>query len=264
MKSKFLNSIIILGSTVISVFSLAIGYKYVLAVPSSYQYSCPAELLQGTMLEANCLTTDGKSQPFTTLILKGIHVNSSGKLTQNALSGTSTFLNKCYTFSPYLYITKGIIKAKCHNSSPSPTYKNTSIRLEEITNHNGRLTYEWDRIIDQTAYKIMKHSFSKHIAEFSLPNTQKSKGTMSAIAKDIMAACVPGSSLYGHTSGILHSECKDLTNGRKIYWGEVDLSHYIWFSRSKKGTVVIVNGINDNNSTIFVPTRGKNYYDTEN
>ncbi|MEH1917727.1 CVNH domain-containing protein [Nostoc sp.] len=183
MKSKFLNSIIILGSTVISVFSLAIGYKYVLAVPSSYQYSCPTELLQGTMLEANCLTTDGKSQPFTTLILKGIHVNSSGQLTQNALSGTSTFLNECYSFSPYLYITMGIIKAKCKNLSH--TYKNTSIRLEEITNHNGKLTYEWDRIIDQTAFKITTHAFYNHYAEFSLPKNNNSKAIMSVIAKDV-------------------------------------------------------------------------------
>ena len=54
---------------------------------------------------------------------------------------------------------------------------------------------------------------------------------------------------------------KNVSNGRRAYWKRINPSNYIPGNSRSQGTIVIVNPLDRDRGTMFVPSRGKAYYD---
>lgn len=246
MKPKFLNLTSLLGSAVISLLSLTTTYDYAKAGSSSYPKKCSNEriFLRGnaTKLSAVCKQVNGI--PIASEIdLLGI-TNKNGRLIQNPLVITTSFFTTCNS----IMVLGGVLSAYCKNSNG--TYKPNAIALQEISNYNGHLQYEFNKVINETADKIGKgHAYVKHGNEFDTDSHSPTKGTMSAIAEDILNyhAMNAQSKLYGQ--------------GKRAYWGFINPSHYLPGNSKYKGTVVIIDPANSDMGTMFVPLNGKAYYD---
>ncbi|MHC5771724.1 MAG: CVNH domain-containing protein [Nostoc sp.] len=248
MRRKFLNLTSILGSVVISVLSLSIAYKYAQAGSSSYPKTCWNErifyirLTKTTKLSAVC--RNKKGLPFASeIVLRGIN-NKDGKLIQNPLVKTTSFFPSCTAIN----VQYGLLSASCRNTNGT-RYKNNAIQLEEISNHDGQLTYEINKIIDETADKIGHgHAYPKHSNEFATYSHNPTQGVMTKIAKDIL------------NSNATNAQSKPFGEGKRAFWGVISPSHYLPGTSSKKGTLVIVDPDNSDAGTMFVPSGGLGYY----
>ncbi|MBD2524724.1 CVNH domain-containing protein [Nostoc sp. FACHB-133] len=247
MRRKFLNLTSILGSVVISILSLTIAYKYAQAGSSSYPKTCRNERIfyingtNTTKLSAVCINVKGL--PFTSEIdLLGI-TNKNGKLIQNPLVGTTSFFTTCTAIN----VTYGVLSAYCKNLNGK--YLSNAIRLEEISNYDGHLHYEINKVIDETASKIGHgHAYPKHGNEFATLSSSPTQGVMTKIAKDIL------------NSKAKNAQSKPFGQGKRAFWGVISPSHYLPGTSSNKGTVVIVDPANPDTGTMFVPSNGLQYY----
>jgi hypothetical protein len=188
-------------------------------------------------ISANCRVSSGWFSKWNSQIpIRGIHI-VNGALRQNLVTGPSTFQNSCRNIS----IQGDRLTATCPNYSRKGLlwgYKSrtSTITLAEITNSNGSLHYEDDKIINDTANAIVAHAYAKHKGEFGNPNKAKFKAMIVDIIKN------PAES---KTVDRIKDEQKDIV---AVYW--------------KNGTIVIAqSGSLLNRSTAFKPTKGKAYYD---
>ena len=249
LKIKFWNLTSILSITVISLLSPITAFKFAQAGPSSYQRTCHSEKIYTayniTYLEADCKNVNGvsiKSQ----LKLLGIN-NKDGKLIQNPLVGATSFFPTCTAINVF----NGNLSAYCLKINRQ--YYGNNISLEEITNHNGYLAYEWNKIIQETANKIgYGHAYYSHANEFKSSTHSPSQGTMSKIAEDILS---------NNRNKVLNGDFKTLGQGRAAYWGEIKPSSYLGGYSSYKGTIVIIDPSTGDMGTMFIPLRGKTYFD---
>lgn len=240
MKLKFLSLTSFFGIAVVSVLSLATTNEFVQALSNSYYQSCDAEQIGEDYLKAHCRTKGGGFER-ASIKLRGIH-NIDGRLVQNILRADSSFQDSCKNTS----IDKGLLQASCKNSRGGDV--RSSIRLEEISNNDGNLVYEMDDHIRRTSHKIGHgHSYAKHKNEFKTDKAIPTKGELSRIAQVVISN---------------KEEEKNLINARKAYWKTINPSKYIRGRSKPKGTIVIIDPRNRDQGTIFVPSRGKSYFDS--
>jgi CVNH domain len=246
MRPKFFNLTSLLGSVVISLLSLTTTYYYAQAGSSSYPKKCSNERIflrnNATKLSAVCRQVNGL--PFASEIdLLGI-TNRNGRLIQNPLVGTTSFFTTCNSIQVF----NGVLSAYCKNLNGQ--YKPNAIALQEISNYDGHLQYEINKVINETSDKIGQgHAYSKHGNEFATNSHSPTKDIMSAIAEDI---------LRYHA---VNAQSKPYGQGKRAYWGFINPSHYLPGNSRNKGTVVIIDPANSDMGTMFVPSNGKAYYD---
>jgi hypothetical protein len=188
---------------------------------------------------AQCKVSSGWYSKWTSHTpIRGVHAFHGG-LRQNLLTGPSTFQNSCRSIS----VQGDRLTATCSDFSQPRVWtafgrvypqRTSTITLAEITNSNGSLRYEDDKIINDTADAIVAHAYEKHKEEFGNPPPNQAQ--FKATIVDIIRS--PETS-------------KVVTRGNDVvavYW--------------KKGTIVIAqSGSLLNRSTTFKPTKGKAYYD---
>lgn len=239
MKPKFLILTSIFGGAVISVLSLATSYESLQATPSSYPRTCHSIKLSGEYLQATCNTSFGGLER-ASIKLRGIF-NINGQLVENILIGNNSFIKSCKQRK----VNGNQLSALCLNNRKK--YVNATITLEEITNVEGNLTYEFDAYKRGVAKKISDgHAYNKHAAEFATDKASPSRKTFKEIALDV----------------ILNSQDeKSISDARKVYWKKINLKDYIPGKSKPRGTVLIVNPRDFDNGTMFVPPRGKKYFD---
>ncbi|MEH1841578.1 MAG: CVNH domain-containing protein [Nostoc sp.] len=248
MKLKFWNLTSILSSAVISLLSPITAFESAQAGPSSYQRTCHDERIYTvsniTYLYAVCRNVNGL--PIASqLQLLGIN-NKNGKLIQNPLVGATSFFSTCTAIKVF----NGKLSAYCLKINGQ--YYANNISLEEITNYNGYLGYEWNKIIQETADKIGHgHAYFSHANEFNSSSHSPTMDTMSLIAADIL-------SYYNNNAA--NRDFKTLQDGRAAYWGVINPSHYIGGYSRNKGTIVIINPSVRDMGTMFVPLAGKAYF----
>jgi hypothetical protein len=210
--------------------------------PSSFDSTCSSiRYARGwnrkPYVYAQCKVSSGWYSKWTSHTpLRGIHV-FNGALRQNLLTGPSTFQNSCRNIS----IQGDRLTATCPDRSRKGLlwgYKSrtSTITLAEITNSNGSLKYEDDKIINDTADAIVAHAYNKHVIQQKEYSPAPSKAQFKAMIIDIIKN---------------PEESKTLTR-------KYDVIAVYW----KKGTVVIAqSGSLLGQSTAFKPTKGKAYYD---
>jgi hypothetical protein len=184
---------------------------------------------------AQCKVSSGWYSKWTSHTpIRGVHV-FNGALRQNLLTGPSRFQNSCSRIS----VQGDRLTATCPDRSRKGVlwgYKSrtSTITLAEITNSNGNLRYEDDKIINDTANAIVAHAYEKHKREFGNPPPNKAQFRATII--DIIKSPEASKTLTRKDDVVA------------VYW--------------KKGTIVIAqSGSLLNRSTAFKPTKGKAYYD---
>lgn len=240
MKFKFLSLTSIFGSAVISVLSLATTYEFVQAGPSSYPTTCNEEKLSGAgdVLFATCKNSDGNEKS-TSIKLRGIY-NIDGRLVQNILNSNNSFIKSCSHRS----LKNGILAAICLNENQE--HVKTHTILQEITNRNGKLEYEFDNYISETAKKIANgHAYRQHVTEFETDQVTPAQSIFEKMALDVIRK---------------KEDEKNLADGRKAYWKKINPSNYLSGKSKSRGTILIVNPRDPDRGTMFVPNRGKTYF----
>ncbi|MDY6901943.1 MAG: CVNH domain-containing protein [Cyanobacteriota bacterium] len=106
------------------------------AAPSTYQNSCRNVNVVEDVLEANCLTRDGR-EVYTNLRLRGIE-NIDGNLRATNSNRPSNFYQTCGNLS----IRANVLRATCRTRNGQ--WRNTAIALNGIDNIDGNLSYTSD------------------------------------------------------------------------------------------------------------------------
>lgn len=103
------------------------------AAPSTYQNSCRNVNVVEDVLEANCLTRDGR-EVYTNLRLRGIE-NIDGNLVATNSNRPSNFYQTCANSS----IRGNVLRATCRTRNGQ--WRDTAIALNGIDNIDGELRY---------------------------------------------------------------------------------------------------------------------------
>ncbi|MBD2448608.1 hypothetical protein H6G76_15895 [Nostoc sp. FACHB-152] len=194
---------------------------------ASYSLSCRNEkIVQGNRLEALCLNATGTVGSTSSIQLRGIE-NINGYLVQTPIINTSDFYQSCIGIT----IFNGTLSASCRTNNSSVFYRRSSIKLKEITNINGRLVYEVDKIYEVTANNIVNHAYNNHGSEFG---NNISRSQFKVIVLNIMRN---------------YSQRKKVRSGRVAFWSQ------------RYQAVAIIQPVDRlGSSTAFKPTRGFAYY----
>ena len=103
------------------------------ATPSTYQNTCRNMNVVEDVLEANCLTRDGR-EVYTNIRLRGIE-NIDGRLVATNPNRVSHFYQTCGRFS----VRGNVLRATCRTRNGG--LRNTAIALDGIDNVDGSLRY---------------------------------------------------------------------------------------------------------------------------
>ncbi|MGB6298861.1 MAG: CVNH domain-containing protein [Rivularia sp. (in: cyanobacteria)] len=107
--------------------------EYRRLITNRFDQSCENMRVMDDVLEADCLTEDGRSI-YTNILLRGIE-NIDGNLVTTNRDRVSNLSETC----DFFYVTGNVLNAACQKRNGE--LRNTSIALNDIDNENGTLRY---------------------------------------------------------------------------------------------------------------------------
>jgi hypothetical protein len=104
--------------------------------PSTFQSGCRNVKLKSNVLSAICRSSDGRSERFSILLLKGIE-NQDERLIDTGKNIDASFQNSCLTTS----VNGDLLIATSFRTNPKESILST-LNIQGICNDDGRLAYE--------------------------------------------------------------------------------------------------------------------------